>query len=416
MASAGNAGDTEHMRAALALAHRGLGVTWPNPSVGCVIVRDGRVVGRGATAPGGRPHAETMALARAGAQARGATAYVTLEPCCHWGRTPPCTGALIAAGVARVVIGARDPDRRVNGQGVAALQAAGVAVSEGVLADAACAAIGGFALRVREGRPRVTLKLASTLDGRIATRAGESRWITGLAARRTNHALRGCHDAVMVGIGTVLADDPDLTCRLAGFRAVPVVRVVADSALRTPVSSRLLTTARETPTWLLARPDADPARRARAEARGARVIEVAPHTPSPRHETPSPSALAGGEGWGEWGRAQHHVGDGEHPHPNPLPQAGEGAQLDLRAAFAALGAAGLTSVLVEGGARLAGSLLQAGLVDRIVWFHAPGVMGGDGLEAVRAMGLDRLGELPRFRRRSAIPLGDDMLTQFERAS
>lgn len=272
--------DALHMRAALALAGRNLGATWPNPSVGCVIVRDGRVLGRGSTQPGGRPHAETVALGRAGEQARGATAYVTLEPCCHRGKTPPCTGALIAAGITRVVIAIRDPDARVNGQGIAALRAAGIEVTEGVLAAEGAEAIAGFAMRLREGRPLVTLKLASTLDGRIATCAGESRWITGPAARRMTHAIRGRHDAVMVGIGTVLADDPDLTCRLAGFRRVPVVRVVADSALSTPVSARVLM--ENAPTWLLARVDADPGRRAAVEALGARVIAIGlPETPPP---------------------------------------------------------------------------------------------------------------------------------------
>ncbi|MBV8867826.1 MAG: bifunctional diaminohydroxyphosphoribosylaminopyrimidine deaminase/5-amino-6-(5-phosphoribosylamino)uracil reductase RibD [Acetobacteraceae bacterium] len=393
--------DVAHMRAALALARRGLGVTWPNPSVGCVIVRDGRVVGRASTAPGGRPHAETAALAHAGGSARGATAYVTLEPCCHWGRTPPCTGALVDAGVARVVLGVRDPDSRVDGQGIAALRARGIEVVEGVLEDEAAEVIAAFGQRVRAGRPLVTLKLASTLDGRIATRAGESRWITGPAARRAAHALRGCHDAVMVGIGTALADDPDLTCRIPGMRALPVVRVVADSTLRTPFSSRLVASASEAPVWLLVSPDADPAKRAEAERLGARVIAV-------------------------------------HPHPNPLPQAGEGAlnarakpttpplprgegrgegghTLNLHAALLALGAAGLTSVLAEGGARLAAGLLQADLVDRLAWFHAPAVIGGDGLPAASAMGLERLADLPRFRRHSATPLGGDMLTTFERA-
>ncbi len=379
MTSAEQPADIAHMRAALSLARRGLGVTWPNPSVGCVIVREGRVVGRGATAPGGRPHAEASALARAGVGARGATAYVTLEPCCHWGRTPPCTGALIEAGVRRVVIGVRDTDPRVNGRGIAALRAAGIEVAEGVLAKDAAEAVAGFGLRIREGRPLLTLKLASTLDGRIATRTGESRWITGPPARKVAHALRGRHDAVMVGIGTVLADDPDLTCRLPGFRTVPLVRIVADSALRTPLSARVLTS--DAPTWLLVRPDADVARRAAVEASGVRVVEVAQGGSSS-----CPPALAGGEG--------------------PL--------LDMHAALTALGAAGLTSVLVEGGARLAGSLLRACLVDRIAWFHAPGVMGGDGLGAVRGLDLERLADLPRFRRRSAIPLGDDMLTMLER--
>ena len=262
--------DLGHMRAALALARRGVGNTWPNPSVGCVIVKDGRVVGRAVTAPGGRPHAEPAALDRAGAQARGATAYVTLEPCCHWGRTPPCTDALIAAGIARVVIAARDPDPRVNSHGIAKLRDAGIVVEEGLLADEAREIVAGFHMRMKAGRPLVTLKLASTLDGRIATRAGESQWITGAPARRAAHALRGRHDAVLVGVGTVVADDPDLTCRLAGYRPTPLVRVVADSHLRTPLTRRLLATAKATPTWMLIREGTDPARRsAVAEMGGA---------------------------------------------------------------------------------------------------------------------------------------------------
>ncbi|MEO8715256.1 MAG: bifunctional diaminohydroxyphosphoribosylaminopyrimidine deaminase/5-amino-6-(5-phosphoribosylamino)uracil reductase RibD, partial [Acetobacteraceae bacterium] len=350
------------------------------------------------TQPGGRPHAETVALARAGEQARGATSYVTLEPCCHWGQTPPCTSALIEAGIARVVIGARDPDPRVNGQGIAALRAAGIEVIEGVLASEAGEAIAGFAMRVRENRPLVMLKLASTLDGRIATRTGESRWITGEPARRMTHALRGRHDAVLVGIGTVLADDPELTCRLAGFRAVPVVRIVADSALRTPVSARVLMAG--APTWLLARADADPGKCAAVEALGATVIAVG------LPETPPPNSLPQGEG------------GLPNSIPPPLEGGGRGRvrSLDLKAALSALGAARLTSVLVEGGASLAASLLQSDLVDRIAWFHAPSIMGGDGLAAIRDLGLDRLAELPRFRRHSAIALGDDMLTTFERAA
>ena len=193
--------DEQNMQAALALARRGLGDTWPNPSVGCVLVRDGHVVGRGTTAPGGRPHAEVRALQQAGDLAHGATAYVTLEPCCHWGGTPPCTDALIAAGVTRVVIGAGDRDPRVNGAGVARLRDAGIEVREGVLRDEAEAVVAGFTCRVSRGRPLVTLKLASTLDGRIASLGGESQWITGAAARRAAHGLRAEHDAVMVGIG-----------------------------------------------------------------------------------------------------------------------------------------------------------------------------------------------------------------------
>jgi diaminohydroxyphosphoribosylaminopyrimidine deaminase / 5-amino-6-(5-phosphoribosylamino)uracil reductase len=360
--------DIAHMRSALALARRGVGNTWPNPAVGCVVVNGGRVVGRAVTAPGGRPHAEPAALEVAGAAARGATAYVTLEPCCHWGRTPPCTDALMSAGVARVVIATRDPDPRVDGAGIARLRAAGISVDEGVLRAEADRVAAGFRLRVLEGRPLVTLKLASTLDGRIATQTGESRWITGEAARRAAHALRGRHDAVMVGVGTVLVDDPELTCRLPGYRPMPVVRVVADSHLRTPLTATLAATAKSVPTWVLIRDGSDRDRRRAFSEIGVRLIEVA----------------------------------------------GAEIGLDIRAALRALGAAGLTHVLVEGGAQLAASLLRADLVDRIAWFHAPAVMGGDAWPAVQAFGIEHLAAMPRFARVGDTPLGDDVLSEFVR--
>ena len=365
--------DEAHMRAALALARRGLGSTWPNPAVGCVLVRDGRVVGRGVTAPGGRPHAEPMALAMAGPLARGATAYVTLEPCSHHGRSPPCADALVAAGVARVVVAAIDPDPRVHGAGVAKLRAAGIPVVTGLLEAEAEALQAGFLTRVRQGRPMVTLKLATTLDGRIATRTGESRWITGREARRVAHALRGQHDAVMVGIGTVLADDPDLTCRIAGYRRTPDLRIVADSWLRLDPACRLISTASSAPTWLLHSPDADPVRRKALEGVGVRLIEV------------------------------------------KASQAGERG-LNPAAMLQALGQAGLTRLLVEGGAHLAGSLLRAGLVDFLAWFHAPGVMGGEGLPAAQGFGAGPLDAMPRFERVRQRPLGADMLTDLRRAA
>ncbi len=357
------------MRSALALGRRGIGNTWPNPSVGCVVVNNGRVAGRAVTAPGGRPHAEPAALDMAGTTAaRGATAYVTLEPCCHWGRTPPCTDALINAGVARVVIATRDPDPRVDGAGIARLRAAGIAVDEGVLRDEADELVAGFRARVRIGRPLVTLKLASTLDGRIATRSGESRWITGEAARRAAHALRGRHDAVLVGVGTVLADDPALSCRLPGYRANPVVRVVADSHLRTPLTATLVATAAAAPTWMLIRDGTDRERRHAFAELGVTLIEVA----------------------------------------------GAETGVDPIAALNALGDAGLTRILVEGGAQLAASLLRADLVDRIAWFHAPAVMGGDAWPAVQAFGIAHLAAMPRFTRVGYTALGDDMLSEFVR--
>jgi diaminohydroxyphosphoribosylaminopyrimidine deaminase/5-amino-6-(5-phosphoribosylamino)uracil reductase len=362
--------DFSHMRAALGLARRGLGNAWPNPAVGCVIVQGGRVTGRGVTAPGGRPHAEQRALAMAGTAARGATVYVTLEPCCHWGRTPPCTDALAAAGVARVVVALRDPDPRVDGAGIERLRAASISVEEGLLAAEAEEIVAGFASRVRRGRPLVTLKLASTLDGRIATHGGESRWITAEPARRAAHALRGRHDAVMVGVGTVLADDPDLTCRLPGYRPTALVRIVADSHLRTPLTARLVASAADTPSWYLIRSGTDPERRQAFRRLGADLIEVGPSN----------------------------------------------AGVDLKEALAELARRDITRLLVEGGAQLAGALLRAGLVDRVAWFHAPGVMGADGWPSTQSFGVEHLADMPRFVRTATTELGADMLSEFRVAA
>ncbi|MCC7429139.1 MAG: bifunctional diaminohydroxyphosphoribosylaminopyrimidine deaminase/5-amino-6-(5-phosphoribosylamino)uracil reductase RibD [Alphaproteobacteria bacterium] len=362
------------MRAALALARRGLGHVWPNPAVGCVLVKKGRVLGRGWTQPGGRPHAETEALRRAGEAARGATAYVTLEPCCHWGKTPPCVDAFIAAGVARVVVALRDPDPRVNGQGLARLAQNGIAVDEGLLADLAAEVNAGFALRIAEGRPLVTLKLATSLDGRIATHAGESRWITGEPARRLGHALRARHDAVMVGSGTVLTDDPELTARIPGTvppiegRPGPV-RIIADGRLRTPLTSRLVATARQHPTWLVTIEGADATRRRAFEECGCEVLAV------PR---------------------------------------GEDGMPDLPAALRALGQRGLTRIMVEGGSHLAAGLLRADLADRLAWFHAPLVIGGDGRPAAQAFGVEKLVQGRRFVRRAVQAAGADLLVSYAR--
>jgi diaminohydroxyphosphoribosylaminopyrimidine deaminase/5-amino-6-(5-phosphoribosylamino)uracil reductase len=361
--------DLIHMRAALALARRGLGNAWPNPAVGCVLVKDGRVIGRGWTQPGGRPHAETEALRRAGDAARGATAYVTLEPCSHHGRTPPCCEALAGAGITRVVMAMRDPDPRVNGRGLAMLRGAGFVVEEGLLEGEARALNAGFFRRIQAGMPVVTLKLASTLDGRIATATGESRWITGEAARREVHALRARHDAILVGSGTVLADDPDLTCRLPGMERAPMLRVVADARLRTPPSARLVQSARVAPVLIMTAPGHPPAAQAPFIAAGADIIT-----------------------------APAHAGGG----------------LDLPSLLRALGRRGVTRVLAEGGAGLAAALLRQGLVDRLVWFHAPAVMGGDGHPALEGLRLAALSAMPRFRRVAQRALGDDMLSEFER--
>ena len=356
------------MAHALALAARGLGRVWPNPAVGCVIVQRGRVAGRGWTRPGGRPHAEPVALAAAGEAARGATAYVSLEPCSHHGRTPPCTDALVAAGIARVVVALEDPDPRVSGRGIARLRAAGLDVRTGVLDAEAAALQSGFLTRIREGRPQVTLKLATSFDGRIATATGESRWITGPAARRQVHVLRATHDAVMVGGGTARADDPMLTVRGLGVSHQPV-RVVLSRRLDLPEDGAPARTAGEVPVWLCHGPDADPGAVGRWSARGARVFEV------------------------------------------PV---GAGGQVDAAAALGALGQAGLTRVFCEGGGTLAASLLSARTVDELVGFTAGLALGAEGQPALGALGLDRLADAPRFRLVETRALGGDVLHRWRR--
>ncbi|UCH76146.1 MAG: bifunctional diaminohydroxyphosphoribosylaminopyrimidine deaminase/5-amino-6-(5-phosphoribosylamino)uracil reductase RibD [Rhodospirillales bacterium] len=360
------------MRAALSLAGRGLGQVWPNPAVGCILVAghsQDMILGRGWTQPGGRPHAETEALARAGDAARGATAYVSLEPCAHQGRTPPCAMALVKAGVARVVTAIEDPDVRVRGGGLRQLRDAGAVVECGLLREEAEALNAGYLMRVRAGRPLVTLKLATTLDGRIATHGGESRWITGEAARRRAHLLRARNDAIMVGIGTALADDPDLTCRLPGLEERTPVRIVVDARLHLSLTSRLVITASRTPTWLVTVPGGDRGRRQAFEDCGVRIVEVA-----------------------------------EGPDGYPAP-----AEM-----LVALGKAGLTRILVEGGGHLAAGLLRADLVDRLQWFRAAGIIGGDGVPAVAAYGIDRLSLMRRYRRRSVRWIGEDLLESYAR--
>ena len=355
------------MRAALALARRGLGAVWPNPSVGCVIVNDGRVVGRGWTQPGGRPHGETEALRRAGEAARGAVAHVSLEPCCHWGQTPPCVDALIAAGVRRVVVALEDPDPRVAGEGLRRLRAAGLGVEVGLCTEEAAEVNAGFLSRLRLGRPLVTFKLATSLDGRIAVATGESQWITGPPARDRAHALRASHDAIMVGTGTVVADDPQLTCRLPGLGHRSPVRVVIDRHLRISPASRIIADAPRVPTWVLTLRSADLGRRAMFLANRVTLIDV--------------------------------DDDSE-------------GQIDLAAALGALGERGITRLLVEGGARLAAAFFRARLIDRLVWVHAPLVIGGDGIPAIAGFGLAALADGRAFERLSTETIGDDVLTTF----
>ncbi|MCC5969667.1 MAG: bifunctional diaminohydroxyphosphoribosylaminopyrimidine deaminase/5-amino-6-(5-phosphoribosylamino)uracil reductase RibD [Pararhodobacter sp.] len=355
------------MRLAIDLGRRGQGRVWPNPAVGCVIVRAGVIVGRGWTQPGGRPHAEVCALARAGAAARGATAYVSLEPCAHTGKTPPCANALIAAGVVRVVTAVTDPDPRVAGKGHAMLRAAGVAVEEGVEAEAAALANAGFLMRIRHGRPMVTLKLALTLDGRIATASGASRWITGSQARRRVHQMRASHDAVIVGAGTARADDPDLRVRDLGVAHQPV-RLVADSRLGVAASGRLGRSAGAAPVWMLHGPKAPGGARRDWERAGAELIPC---------------------GLDAMGR------------------------LDMADALRRLGARGITRLFCEGGGGLAASLMQAGLIDELAVFSAGHVFGGDGTAALGALGVTDIGPHP-FGLTGSAACGADLLHRWRR--
>ena len=351
--------DIRYMKMALGLGARGLGRVWPNPAVGCVIVKDGRVVGRGHTADGGRPHAEVVALLEAGEAARGATVYVTLEPCSHQGQSGPCADALIAAGVARVVVGCSDPNPEVNGQGIEKLRKSRIEVATPVLETEAIEAHRGFFLSVTNGRPFVTLKLASTLDGRIATASGESRWITGSEARRSVHSLRMRHDAVLVGAGTARADDPDLQVRNMGCDRQPV-RVVASRNLNLPKPSRLTDSVEFGPVWFVHGEGADVY--AWQDA-GVDLIEA------------------------------------------PV----SGGQLDPLGMLQALAAKGLTRVLCEGGGELAASLLSSGLVDELVVFSAGKVLGAEGWPSVGAMGVSELAQAPKFALHDVQTVGSDVM-------
>jgi diaminohydroxyphosphoribosylaminopyrimidine deaminase/5-amino-6-(5-phosphoribosylamino)uracil reductase len=345
--------DFSQMRHALTLAGRALGQVAPNPAVGCAIVRDGVVVGRGWTQKGGRPHAETMALAQAGGAARGATAYVTLEPCAHHGQTPPCANALIDAGVVRVVAAVEDPDPRVSGKGFAMLRAANIEVTTDVLKNEAAELNAGFFLRILEGRPLVTLKIAESADGFIAKPSGESKWITGEEARRFAHLLRARHDAILVGIGTVLADDPELTCRLPGLENRSPIRVVLDSGLRLSPASKLAQTARRIPTLVF-------------------------------------TASDGGDELKELGVEIVKIADQGRPN--------------VRAVLSTLAKRGITRLLVEGGAVVHAAFLEQGLADRLEIFRAP-VTLGDGIPNV-------LNAEAGFVRTAERRLGPDMLESY----
>jgi diaminohydroxyphosphoribosylaminopyrimidine deaminase/5-amino-6-(5-phosphoribosylamino)uracil reductase len=359
------------MALALALGRRGLGNTWPNPAVGAVLVRPegGQpvVAGRGWTQPGGRPHAELEALRRAGAAARGATLYVTLEPCSHYGKSPPCADAIVAAGVARVVCAIEDPNPEVAGRGHARLRAAGIALDIGLGAEEARRAHAGHFRRMRDGRPHVSLKLAVSADHKAGLAGRRPAAITGEPARARVHRLRAMNDAILIGIGTALADDPQLTCRLPGMAARSPVRVVLDARLRLRPDSALVTSARATPVWVVGAPE--------APAEAARILQ---------------------EAGVEVLRAPAQAG-----------------RLDLAAVLARLGDRGITRLMVEGGPTVAAAFVGADLVDEAALFRSRRIIGPDGIDALEGMRLEAMTE--RLKPLGSEPVGDDSVEFFERA-
>ena len=365
------AADARFMQLALGLGRRGQGRTWPNPAVGAVVVKDGVIAGRGWTQPGGRPHAEPDALKRAGEAARGATLYVTLEPCSHVGKSPPCVDAVIAAGIARVVSAIEDPNPEVAGGGHAKLRAAGIVVDVGLHAAEAAHDHAGHFRRIRDHRPHVILKLAVSADDKIGAAGHKPVAITGEAARTRVHLLRAQCDAIVVGIGTVLADDPVLTCRLPGMEARSPVRVVLDRSLRIPGGSRLVQSARETPLWVMTSDLSEAPAAVKLGAAGAQVIRVAANS------TPS--------------------------------------RLDLAAVLHALSEKGISRLMVEGGARVASSFVSAGMVDEVWLLRGPQAVGADGVPAVDALPLSALTGSTTFKLRASESLGKDTLHIYERA-
>ena len=360
-----NLDDEKYMRQAIALALKGTGRVNPNPLVGAVVVKDGRIIGEGYHQQYGCPHAERNALAACTESAAGATIYVTLEPCCHHGKNPPCTEALIAAGISRVVVGSPDPNPLVAGKGIAQLKAAGIQVEEGFL-QAECDAINFiFFHYITTNKPYLALKYAMTADGKIACHTGASRWITGEVARHHVHQLRNKYAAIMVGTGTVLADDPELTCRIENGNNP--VRIVCDTQLRTPLSSKLVTTAKEVPT-IIATCCQEESRHKPYQEAGCQVLVV--------------PAKNGG--------------------------------VDLQALVHRLGQEKIDSVLVEGGGQLNWSLLQAGLVQRVYTYIAPKIFGGAAAKSpVGGIGVDNPQQAFQMRVVATQQLGEDFLLEQE---
>ncbi|CAN7285319.1 bifunctional diaminohydroxyphosphoribosylaminopyrimidine deaminase/5-amino-6-(5-phosphoribosylamino)uracil reductase RibD [Rhizobium leguminosarum] len=368
--------DERFMAAAIRLSRWHLGRTATNPSVGCLIVRDGVIVGRAVTALSGRPHAETQALAEAGALARGATAYVTLEPCSHHGRTPPCSEALIAYGVARVVISVTDPDPRVSGRGIGMLREAGIEVDAGVLEAEGRQSLAAYLTRQTKNRPYVTLKFAVSADGMIGREGAGQVAITGPEASAQVQALRAETDAILVGIGTAIADDPLLTVRAPGLQSQSPIRIVLDPSLALPLTSKLVETAREVPVIVVASEEAS-----LLEAEGG-------NTPADAAEMESR-------------RAALEAAGVEVVHCNPY---------HPEVLLPALATRGISSLMVEGGAKTARLFLEAGLIDRIQLYQAPVVIGEGGIESP----LDATDIPSGFAHTGTLMFGEDRLDEYER--
>ena len=366
-APADPAADERFMALALALGRRGLGNTWPNPAVGAVVVKDGVILGRGWTQPGGRPHAETEALKQAGRAARGATFYVTLEPCSHHGKTPPCTDAIIRAGIARVVSAMDDPNPEVAGQGLAKLRERKIAVESGLGAEAAQRAHIGHITRMTQGRPNVMLKLALSADGKIGAAGRKPVAITGSEARERVFQMRAMNDAILVGMGTVLSDDPALTCRLPGMMERSPVRILLDARLRVPISTGVVGTAHDAPTWIFGDTKASAMGEEVLRAKGVEVFRVE----------------------------------------------SEDGRLDLSAVLKVLAERGITRLMVEGGSTVAASFVKADLVDEAALFRAPKQIGPDGIDALDKMPLTAL--TSRLKRVTTEQVGADTLELYERA-
>ena len=360
------------MQTALGLAQRSLGQVAPNPAVGCILVRPDlvdRVVGRGWTQPGGRPHAETEALRRAGSLAKGATAYVTLEPCSHTGQTAPCTEALINAKVKRVVIAMQDPDPRVSGRGITKLKEAGLEVKTTVLKAESEILNIGFINKIQLSRPSFSWKTATSLDGKIATANGHSKWITEPDARQVGHLLRAKNDAIIIGIGTALIDDPDLTCRLPGCKEISPIRIVVDSQLRLPLTHKLVVSAHQFETWVFTSKNLNLEKTAALRNAGINIFKF---------------------------------NESSHGH------------LDIKKISQKLAEKGITRVLIEGGSELSSSFLKHDLVDQIFWFRSPKIIGSDGLHAVNCLNILKIGDTRAFTQQGTYDIGPDRLEIYNR--